>query len=169
MENEYKDFTYYIEIKECPICLDPIDTSSNEILTLDCCNKEIHLECLKNWIKNPQNLQKNKCILCRVSSDLIIDIGATILYQSNDISENIISEYDYEETELSREISENNNTTDISDNFNTGIIFNNQNIYNISQQQQQRQNRGIIYIFKLFSTIIIIIIILYIILFMFYN
>ena len=132
MENEKKDLDYYIEIKECPICFDPIDISNTVILVLDCCHKEIHLQCMKNWILNPQNTQKDKCILCRVSSDLIIDIGAPILYENSDITNNIIAENNNNNLEIFRQLSENNTiSTDISDNFNRNLIINYRNIFNL--------------------------------------
>jgi len=80
---------------------------------------------MKNWILNPQNTQKDKCVLCRVSSDLIIDIGAPILYENTDISYN-------NTIEIYRQISENNTiSTDISDNFNTNLMINYTNILNL--------------------------------------
>lgn len=146
MENEKKDLDYYIEIKECPICLDPIDISNNIILVLDCCHKEIHLQCMKNWILNPQNKQKDKCVLCRVSSDLIIDIGAPILYENSDISNN-------NTLEIFRQLSENNTiSTDISDNFNTNLMINYRNIFNIDLRS--RRSRIIICNFCCFATLI---------------
>ena len=72
---------------------------------------------MKNWILNPQNTRKNKCILCRTSSDLIIDIGAPLLYE-NKLTINI-----------NRELWENNtDITDISDNNNN--FTNNFEIHN---------------------------------------
>ncbi len=146
MDNEKKDLDYYAEIKECPICLDPIDISNNIILVLDCCHKEIHLQCMKNWILNPQNTQKDKCILCRVSSDLIIDIGAPILYENSDISNN-------NTLEIFRQLSENNTiSTDISDNFNTNLIINYRNILNLDLRS--RRSRIIICNFCCFAILI---------------
>ena len=108
---------YYIEIKECPICLEQLDICGNIILLLDCCGQEIHLECMKNWILNPQNTEKNKCILCRTSSDLIIDIGAPLLYENKST------------ININRELWENNtDVTDISDNNNN--FTNNFEIHN---------------------------------------
>lgn len=146
MDNEKKDLDYYVEIKECPICLDPIDISNNIILVLDCCHKEIHLQCMKNWILNPKNTQKDKCILCRVSSDLIIDIGAPILYENSDISNN-------NTLEIFRQLSENNTiSTDISDNFNTNLMINYRNILNLDLRT--RRSRIIIYNFCCFAILI---------------
>jgi hypothetical protein len=146
MDNEKKDLDYYVEIKECPICLDPIDISNNIILVLDCCHKEIHLECMKKWILNPQNTQKDKCILCRVSSDLIIDISAPILYENSDISNN-------NTLEIFRQLSENNTiSTDISDNFNTNLMINYRNIFNV--HLRSRRTRIIICNFCCFAILI---------------
>ena len=146
MDNEKKDLDYYVEIIECPICLDPIDMSNNIILVLDCCHKEIHLQCMKNWILNPQNTQKDKCILCRVSSDLIIDIGAPILYENSDISNN-------NTLEIFRQLSENNTiSTDISDNFNTNLMINYRNIFNL--HLRSRRTRIIICNFCCFAILI---------------
>jgi len=152
MENGRKDLDYYIEIKECPICLDPIDISNNIILVLDCCYKEIHLQCMKKWILNPQNTQKDKCILCRVSSDLIIDIGAPILYENSNISDNIITENN-NTLEIFRQISENNTiSTDISDNFNSNLIINYRTIFNLHLRSSR--TRIIIYNFCCFTMLI---------------
>lgn len=115
-EMEYNKETenYYIEIKECPICFEQLDICGNIILLLDCCRQEIHLECMKNWILNPQNTEKNKCILCRTSSDLIIDIGAPLLYENQSANA------------TNRELWENNtDITDISDNLNNNNNFSN--------------------------------------------
>lgn len=66
---------------ECAICLEllDLDISNNVIIQLDCCNKEIHLNCLKNWLINPNNKTKNICILCREESELINDIQNNLL------------------------------------------------------------------------------------------
>lgn len=112
MNNETKNESEYIEVKECPICLDILDISNTTILILDCCNKEIHLNCMKKWILDPQNKNKDKCVLCRTSSDLIIDIGGTILYEPNNNNNNI-----------RRQLSENNtvNSDDASDNSSNNL------------------------------------------------
>jgi hypothetical protein len=50
---------------ECPICLEPMDTSH---VMLECCNQPIHRECYINTIRhNPH------CPLCR-AQHIIIDM-----------------------------------------------------------------------------------------------
>tara|TARA_Y100000389_G_scaffold54228_1_gene50082 strand:+ start:1619 stop:2125 length:507 start_codon:yes stop_codon:yes gene_type:complete len=125
MNDETKNENEYIEIKECPICLDILDISNIPILTLDCCNKEIHLNCMRKWILDPQNKNKDKCVLCRTSSDLIIDIGGSILYEPNNNTNNTNN------TNVRRQLSENNtvNSDDTSDDTsdNSSNILNSRN------------------------------------------
>lgn len=143
MNNETKKESEYIEIKECPICLDVLDISNTTILILDCCNKEIHLNCMKKWILDPQNKNKDKCVLCRTSSDLIIDIGGTILYEPNNNNNNI-----------RRQLSENNtvNSDDASDNSSNNL--NNINtILNLIYYRNNSRRQIIIVNICCFSTI----------------
>tara|TARA_B110000027_G_scaffold92010_1_gene97351 strand:- start:349 stop:831 length:483 start_codon:yes stop_codon:yes gene_type:complete len=144
MNNETKKESEYIEIKECPICLDVLDISNTTILILDCCNKEIHLNCMKKWILDPQNKNKDKCVLCRTSSDLIIDIGGTILYEPNNNTNNNIR----------RQLSENNtvNSDDASDNSSNNL--NNINtILNLIYYRNNSRRQIIIVNICCFSTI----------------
>ena len=143
MNNETKKESEYIEIKECPICLDVLDISNTTILILDCCNKEIHLNCMKKWILDHQNKNKDKCVLCRTSSDLIIDIGGTILYEPNNNNNNI-----------RRQLSENNtvNSDDASDNSSNNL--NNINtILNLIYYRNNSRRQIIIVNICCFSTI----------------
>ena len=78
----------YIIMKECPICLENLDLSDNIILTTDCCFKETHLSCIRNWIKNPNNKNHLLCPLCRQSSELLRDIASPQEYNNIDISQN---------------------------------------------------------------------------------
>jgi hypothetical protein len=64
----------YIIMKECPICLENLDLSDNIILTTDCCFKETHLSCIRNW--------------SRQSSELLRDIASPQEYNNIDISQN---------------------------------------------------------------------------------
>ena len=140
MNNETKKESEYIEIKECPICLDVLDISNTTILILDCCNKEIHLNCMKKWILDPQNKNKDKCVLCRTSSDLIFDIGGTILYEPNN--------------NIRRQLSENNtvNSDDASDNSSNNL--NNINtILNLIYYRNNSRRQIIIVNICCFSTI----------------
>lgn len=144
MNNETKNESEYIEIKECPICLDVLDISNTTILILDCCNKEIHLNCMKKWILDHQNKNKDKCVLCRTSSDLIIDIGGTILYEPNNNTNNNIR----------RQLSENNtvNSDDASDNS-TNNLNNINTILNLIYYRNNSRRQIIIVNICCFSTI----------------
>ena len=59
---------------ECPVCLDLLDMSTNIIITLECCKKEVHINCIKNWLLDVHNKTKDECLLCRKKSDLLKDL-----------------------------------------------------------------------------------------------
>ena len=62
---------------DCPICFDPLDTS--DVITMDCCNKQIHLKCINKWhVTNIDSETKELCIMCRTKSTLMSDIYNTI-------------------------------------------------------------------------------------------
>uniref|UniRef100_A0A6C0CPI3 RING-type domain-containing protein n=1 Tax=viral metagenome TaxID=1070528 RepID=A0A6C0CPI3_9ZZZZ len=62
---------------DCPICFDPLDTS--DVITMDCCRKQLHLNCIKQWhIKNVDLETRKLCIMCRTNSELMTDIYNTI-------------------------------------------------------------------------------------------
>tara|TARA_B100000282_G_scaffold137804_1_gene98866 strand:- start:274 stop:1068 length:795 start_codon:yes stop_codon:yes gene_type:complete len=62
---------------DCPICFDPLDTS--DIITMDCCKKQLHLKCVNKWhLKNINSETKDLCIMCRTKSSLMTDIYNTI-------------------------------------------------------------------------------------------
>jgi len=63
---------------DCPICFDPLINS--EIITMDCCQKQIHLGCINHWyLKMGTNIKnKGACIMCRQESELMKDIYGTI-------------------------------------------------------------------------------------------
>jgi len=64
----------YNMLDECPICLEEIDISNNIIITLECCKKHVHLDCIKQWSVDINNKNKNLCLLCRKSSDFLEDL-----------------------------------------------------------------------------------------------
>ena len=58
---------------ECIICLN--DLSTNDFYTLTCCNNDIHIHCLHNWINsNITNKNISKCFICSQDNDIIKDI-----------------------------------------------------------------------------------------------
>lgn len=63
---------------ECPICLNNLDMSNNDIITLNCCNKNVHLQCLNEWTLSKNNKNISNCILCRKKNDLFLDIKYNI-------------------------------------------------------------------------------------------
>lgn len=64
----------YYMIDECPICLEELDFSNNIIITLECCKKDVHLDCIKKWSIDINNKNKNLCLLCRKNSDFLQDL-----------------------------------------------------------------------------------------------
>lgn len=87
-------------LEDCPICLDILDRSINVIITLECCKKDIHLNCIKNWIieknniNNINNFNKKQCILCRRESVFLNDLYNNINTQLLDNSNNLIHSID---------------------------------------------------------------------------
>lgn len=88
MSKNFNKESYNI-MKECPICLENLDLSDNIILTTDCCFKDTHFTCIRNWIKYPNNKNHLLCPLCRQSSELLRDIASPQEYYNIDISQNI--------------------------------------------------------------------------------
>ncbi len=77
---------------DCPICFDALDTS--DVITMDCCKKQIHLKCINEWhMKNIDSQTKDLCIMCRTKSELMNDIYNTLtitIYDEED-EENMIN------------------------------------------------------------------------------
>lgn len=62
---------------DCPICFDPLDTS--DIITMDCCKKQLHLKCINQWhVTNIDSQTRELCIMCRTNSSLMTDIYNTV-------------------------------------------------------------------------------------------
>ena len=58
---------------ECIICLN--DLSTNDFYNLTCCNNDVHIHCLHNWINsNITNKNISKCFICNQDNDIIKDI-----------------------------------------------------------------------------------------------
>ncbi len=64
----------YYMVDECPICLEELDFSNNIIISLECCKKDVHLDCIKKWSMDINNKNKNLCLLCRKNSDFLQDL-----------------------------------------------------------------------------------------------
>lgn len=80
---------------DCPICLEPLEAS--DVITMDCCKKQIHLKCINEWhLKNINSNVRNTrdlCIMCRSKSELMSDIYNSItiaVYDDDDDEETII-------------------------------------------------------------------------------
>ena len=62
---------------ECPICLNDI-SDSEFYITMNCCNKNIHTNCLCKWYKNrskSKNKFKQNCFLCtKMLDDTVKDV-----------------------------------------------------------------------------------------------
>ena len=54
------------DIIECPICLENIEYD-NGFIIMDCCNKQIHLNCLINWYTIHSNYKV--CIMCNQTNN----------------------------------------------------------------------------------------------------
>ena len=97
-------------LEDCPICLDILDRSINVIITLECCKKDIHLNCIKNWIieknniNNINNFNKKQCILCRRESVFLNDLYNNINTQLLDNSNNLIHSIDINTIETNNEL-----------------------------------------------------------------
>ena len=58
---------------ECIICL--TDISINDFYNLSCCNNNIHIKCINEWIQsNINNKDISKCFICSQQNDIIEDI-----------------------------------------------------------------------------------------------
>ena len=77
---------------DCPICFDALDTC--DVITMDCCKKQIHLKCINRWhIKNINSDTRELCIMCRTKSTLMSDIYNTVRLTIDDEDED--EEYDF--------------------------------------------------------------------------
>ena len=58
---------------ECIICL--TDISINDFYKLICCNNDVHIKCINEWIhSNINNKDISKCFICSQKNDIIQDI-----------------------------------------------------------------------------------------------
>ena len=58
---------------ECIICL--TDISINDFYKLSCCNNDVHIKCINEWIQsNINNKDISKCFICSQQNDIIEDI-----------------------------------------------------------------------------------------------
>lgn len=58
---------------ECIICL--TDISINDFYKLSCCNNDVHITCINEWIhSNINNKDISKCFICSQKNDIIQDI-----------------------------------------------------------------------------------------------
>lgn len=101
----------YYMLDECPICLEELDISNNIIITLECCKKHVHLDCIKQWSIDINNKNKNLCLLCRKNSNFLEDLYNNFTIQST--IDNSNSEIHY------IQIDENNDSIDSYTNLNT--------------------------------------------------
>ena len=82
-----------IEIYECPICLNDI-SESEFYITTNCCNKNIHTDCLCKWYKNrgkSKNKFKQNCFLCtKMLDDTVKDVINNFIKdcETNNLSSN---------------------------------------------------------------------------------
>ena len=78
---------------DCPICFDALDTC--DVITMDCCKKQIHLKCINRWhIKNINSDTRELCIMCRTKSTLMSDIYNTVRLTIDD-EDDEDEEYDF--------------------------------------------------------------------------
>ena len=58
---------------ECIICL--TDISINDFYKLICCNNDVHIKCINEWIhSNINNKDISKCFICSQKNNIIQDI-----------------------------------------------------------------------------------------------
>tara|TARA_B110001450_G_scaffold74540_3_gene71053 strand:- start:14228 stop:14632 length:405 start_codon:yes stop_codon:yes gene_type:complete len=62
-------------MEECIICLEIIETNTNNIY-LECCNNRVHDNCLQLWISTniDKNTDINLCIYCKKNNNIITNI-----------------------------------------------------------------------------------------------
>ena len=79
---------------ECPICIEIISEESQDYINLECCNKLVHISCLKDWCASNRNRNINKriCILCRKESEILCDFLNNLNQNSERSLESEISE-----------------------------------------------------------------------------
>ena len=65
---------------ECPICFE-ILYNNNDIINLNCCKKNIHISCMKNWYKSNRN--RRSCFIC--NQENIICNHLITFYNNEDI------------------------------------------------------------------------------------
>ena len=82
---------------ECIICLENIEIHLNEYISLECCNKQMHIHCLCKWIKSSGNHDKFICPYCRQKSIICNDIYNSLNH--SDIS-NISHNIDFRNTNI---------------------------------------------------------------------
>ena len=85
---------------ECPICIETINLDNQDYINLDCCNKIVHISCLKEWCSSIQNKNKKICILCRTDSEILSDFVDNLRIENEHNQENIESVIDISDTEL---------------------------------------------------------------------
>ena len=80
---------------ECIICLN--DLSTNDFYNLTCCNNDIHIHCLHNWINsNITNKNISKCFICSQDNDIIRDITSfnynrqIVIHLDNDYNDSLL-------------------------------------------------------------------------------
>ena len=59
-----------MNIEECPICFADMNEEEG-ILLLECCNKQIHLNCILNWCSTAG--KPTTCILCNQINNFLVD------------------------------------------------------------------------------------------------
>jgi hypothetical protein len=106
-----------MECIECVICLNDIVGDTNCILT--CCKNNVHMYCLNDWInKNISKKNISKCFICSQKNVIIEDI---VSYNKEDI---IVLD--------TNSITNNNNIN------NEIVLFNSENMLNISYNIDKR-------------------------------
>ena len=83
---------------ECLICLEDIEIDTDEYIILECCNKQVHIHCLCNWINSSDNINKLSCPYCRQKSIMCNDI-----YNTLNISRNISRNIDFRNTNINNQ------------------------------------------------------------------
>lgn len=103
------------ELLECPICLTDI-TNSDFYIIMNCCNKNIHTDCLCKWYSKrfySKNKFKQNCFLCTKNLDETI--------------KDVIRNYENNENNQNNQNNQNNNNNYNQNNSNTPLFRRNNN------------------------------------------
>ena len=92
-----------LEQEECLICFNNIQLDTGEYILLECCNKQVHIDCLCTWIKSCDNMDKITCPYCRQKSILCNDIYNSLTIQNISNISNISHNIDFSNDDINNQ------------------------------------------------------------------